>query len=142
VLNAKHGRIHGKMMTHLDTNILIDLASQNSLMLPSITKMVNDGEKFACSAITWFEFTCGPCTPELVHMVQTFITDGILDLTEKQAETAAHLFNQTGRIRRSQGDCMIAAAAIASSAPISTLNAKDFQKFVPHGLKLKTIPTT
>ncbi len=40
------------------------------------------------------------------------------------------------RRRNSRHDCLIAACAIVSDAPISNLNLQDFERFIPFGLRL------
>jgi predicted nucleic acid-binding protein len=57
-------------------------------------------------------------------------------LSSQDAETAAQLFNQTGRGSRSLADCMIAAIVIRSGAKLATLNQSDFQRFAQYGLTL------
>jgi predicted nucleic acid-binding protein len=36
---------------------------------------------------------------------------------------------------------MIAAAAMAAGVPVATRNVKDFERFVPFGLKLRAVAT-
>ena len=127
-------------MIHLDTNILIDLSSQNSSYLPYLVALEKRGFRFSCSSITWFEFCNGPCTEEQQLVTLRFLDNNIIPFSQHQARLASQLFNQTGRRRSSRADCMIAAAAIHNNAPIATYNHKNFEKFTPHGLKIEAIP--
>lgn len=56
--------------------------------------------------------------------------------TRDDAETAARLFNESGRRRGSLTDCMIAAAALADGAAVATANPADFQRLHDFGVKL------
>jgi len=126
-------------MIHLDTNILIDLSSQHSDILPHLITLENRGFRFSCSAITWFEFCNGPCTEAQQQISLKFLNNIIIPFSQHHANLASQLFNQTGRRRSSRADCMIAAVAILNNAPIATYNVKDFEKFTPNGLKIEAI---
>jgi predicted nucleic acid-binding protein len=68
--------------------------------------------------------------------VDLLIQGRIVPFGRSEAQIAAALFNATGRRRASRPDCLIAAAAICSSAPLATYNRKDFSRFVALGLRL------
>lgn len=126
-------------MKHLDTNVLIELTDNESINRPRIRRRIADGEKFACSAISWSEYCNGPFSEPQKQFLLQIIDQTIIPFDREQAELAADLFNKTGRKRSSKSDCMIAASAIHHNAPISTNNLKDFQNFIPHGLLLKSL---
>lgn len=65
----------------------------------------------------------------------------VLDFTGKEAEQASLLFHYTCRRRGSHSDCMIAACAMTHGVSVATRNIADFDKFVPHGLKLLAVET-
>lgn len=129
-------------MIHLDTNLLIDLVTANAPDLMQIRKWIGEGEEFAASAVTWSEFCNGPHSREQKDAVHHILRNNVLPFDELQAEHASRLFHYTGRRRGSHADCMIAAAAICNGAPVATRNITDFERFIPHGLKLNAIPTT
>jgi predicted nucleic acid-binding protein len=129
------------VVIHLDTNILIDLVTLGSPQVSLIRSWLEAGEKLTISSIAWSEFCNGPHTRQQKDAVRAILAGGICPFTEEQAEQASRLFHYGGRRRGSHADCMIAAAAMCSRQPIATRNIKDFQKFVPHGLMLKEVPT-
>jgi predicted nucleic acid-binding protein len=123
-------------MIHLDTNYVIGLVTLNSPLRPILFGWVNGGEKLAVSAVAWSEFLNGPVKTQQIHDA-LFLLDGrIIPFSEAEAEKAAELFNHTGRKRGAKPDCFIAAAAIQAGVPLATRNTKDFQPFVPLGLRL------
>lgn len=128
-------------MIHLDTNILIDLVTIGSPQIGLIRQWLADDEALAVSSIAWSEFCNGPHTREQKDAVHAILGRRVVPFDETQAEQASRLFHYTGRRRGSHADCMIAAAAICSQAPVATRNVKDFEKFVPHGLTLKPVST-
>ena len=129
-------------MIHLDTHILIDIVTADSPQLERVRGWLSDGKKLAASAIAWSEFCNGPHSSEQKNAVFAILQKKIHPFDAQQAEQASKLFHLTGRKRGSHADCMIAAAAMSNGAPVATRNIKDFQKFVPYGLKLEAIPTT
>lgn len=95
-------------MTHLDTNLLIDLVTIGSPHIAVIRQWLEDGEELAVSAIAWSEFLNGPQK----DAVQAIVEGRILDFTAKDAEQAPRLFHYTGRKRCSHANCIIAACAM------------------------------
>ena len=67
------------------------------------------------------------------------LAGGIIPFGEPHAKEAARLFYAVGRSRRFKFDSLIAATAILANAELATVNAADFQSFVPHGLKLRDL---
>lgn len=128
-------------MIHLDTNILIDIVTTGSPQIELVRNWIKEGRKLATSAVAWSEFCNGPHSAQQKNAVYAILRKKVHAFDAKQAEQASKLFHLTGRTRGSHADCMIAAAAMSNGVPIATRNVKDFQKFVPYGLKLETVPT-
>jgi predicted nucleic acid-binding protein len=126
---------------HLDTNLLIDLVTEGSPHVAIIREWLEDGETLGASAVAWSEFCNGYLTAEQKDAVFAVLERQVSDFTWRQAEDAARLFHRTGRRRSSHADCMIAAAAMAAGVPVATRNVKDFERFVPFGLKLRAVAT-
>lgn len=126
---------------HLDTNLLIDLVTAGSPHIALIRQWLDEGEKLGASAVAWSEFCNGPLTAEQKDAVFAVLGRRVADFTWRQAEDASRLFHRTGRRRGSHADCMIAAAAMAAHIAVATRNVKDFERFVPFGLKLRAVAT-
>lgn len=124
------------MTVHLDTNLLVELGLNGSKMRGIFISWIVEGNFLAASSVSWSEFCNGPVTAEQRKTVETALDDRILNFSKPMAEMASFLFNSTGRRRGAHSDCMIAACAIISGAPLSTLNLKDFERFILHGLRL------
>ena len=122
-------------MIHLDTSFLIRALPSGSPEERAIEGWIDADETLAMSTVAWVEFLCGPLDrPALEFAVG--VIDRYIEFTPAHAEIAARLFNQSGRRRGAQMDCMIAAAAIAENAPIATADARDFRRFEGAGLTL------
>lgn len=128
-------------MIHLDTNILIDLVTVGSPQVALIRDWLAEGEILAVSSIAWSEFCNGPHSRQQKDAVHAILGGGVVAFSEDHAEQASRLFHYTGRKRGSHADCMIAAAALCTRNPLATRNIRDFEKFIPHGLRMKAIPT-
>lgn len=126
------------MILHFDTNELIQICLTTSITGGKLLDWLKEGNVAAASTVTWSEFCNGPLSLSRKNAIIAILGGQILDFTQPMAETASLLFNATGRRRGSHPDCMIAATAIVSGAPLSTRNLKDFERFVPHGLLLHT----
>jgi predicted nucleic acid-binding protein len=98
------------------------------------------GDQASACAQAWFEFLCGSnqfgVTESEIELVQGILQDRIVAVDSTTASLGARLFNETGRRKGSQGDCIIAAAAILEDASLFTLNRNDFGRFEPFGLRL------
>jgi predicted nucleic acid-binding protein len=128
-------------LVHLDTNILIDLISLDC-PYPSVGMVQNwlsYGEELAISAVAWSEVCNGNITGEQKRGLEQIVEGRVLDFTKAEAEVASRLYHATGRRRGSHADCMIAAAAMSRGHDIATRNVADFERFRPHGLKLRAI---
>jgi predicted nucleic acid-binding protein len=123
-------------MIHLDTNYLIALVTPDSPARPHLFQMMGSGEKMAASTIAWSEFLNGPVKDQHIRDVFAMIEGRLISFGEREAVGAAELFNRTGRKRHKQIDCFIAATALCAQVPLATKNTKDFQPFVPLGLRL------
>jgi predicted nucleic acid-binding protein len=128
-------------MIHLDTNILVDLVTVGSPQVALIREWLTVGETLAVSSIAWSGFCSGPHTRKQKDAVHAILVGGVIAFSEEHAEHAARLFHYTGRKRGSHAYCMIAAAALCSRVPVATRNIRDFEKFIPHWLKLEAVPT-
>ncbi|MCE2960107.1 MAG: PIN domain-containing protein [Akkermansiaceae bacterium] len=124
------------MTLHFDTNELIQISFTTSDLGAILLPWLKKGNIAAVSTITWSEFCNGPVTNTQKNVISSILSGNIIDFTKPMAETASFLFNSTGRRRGSHPDCMIAACAILSGAPLCTKNLKDFNRFVPFGLRL------
>ena len=125
----------------LDTNVLIDLVTSGSPHIATIRTWLEDGEHLGTSAIAWSEFCNGPHSAAQKDAVFAILETRVTAFTREQAEEASRLFHQTGRRRGSHADCMIAAAGMAAGVPVATRNIKDFERFVPFGVKVRAVET-
>lgn len=124
-------------MIHLDTNFLVDLVTIGSPGGLKISAWLKAGKSVTTSAVAWSEFCNGPLSKAQKDAAFAVLDRQITDFTWREAEEAARLFNLSGRRRGSHADCMIAAAAIVSGAPLATFNTEDFQRLAPFGLQLE-----
>ena len=120
-------------MIHLDTSFLIRGSVSGSPEDGALRGWVGIQESLGVSTVAWAEFLCGPYERSSLEFLIGVI-DRYVDFTSAHAEIAARLFNQSGRRRGAQMDCMIAATAIAENAPIATTNERDFRQFEAEGL--------
>ncbi|MDT0496880.1 PIN domain-containing protein [Algiphilus sp. W345] len=125
-------------MIHLDTNALIALPLWAQGDHPLIQRVIQ-GEHTAASAIVWYEFLCGPVDPDEIKLAEAFIERRIIPVDEHHAHCAAQLFNEAGRKRGLRTDALIAATAMLGNAELLTVNRKDFDAFVPAGLRLMPV---
>ena len=122
-------------MIHLDTSFLIRALIQGTPEDRALRRWIVEGETLAVTAIAWAEFQCGPLSASELATVAALI-DHHRDFTREDAESAACLFNDSGRRRGSLIDCMIAAAALADDASVATGNSADFERLRPLGVRI------
>ena len=123
-------------MIHLDSNLLIALTDAADPHRPAALRLMQTFPHAAISSLAWWEFECGPVSPEGLALVRIMLPGGIIPLGPAEATEAARLFNAVGRARRFKFDSLIAASAILAGVALATVNPADFEPFVPHGLKL------
>ena len=112
-------------MIHLDTGFLIRALVRGTTEDGALRRWIAHGESLAVCSVAWAELQCGPLTSSELALAGAII-DRHRDFTKDDAETAARLYNESGRRRGSLIDCMIAAAALADDAPVATANRADF----------------
>jgi predicted nucleic acid-binding protein len=120
---------------HLDTSFLIRALRAGSAADATLRRLIGDGNRLAMSSVAWAEFLCGPAGDDILGAATRLITERV-PFDERDAETAASLFNETGRRRGSLVDCMIAATALRRHAALATSNLDDFRRFEASGLRL------
>ena len=123
------------MVIYLDTNFLIEAQKSGTPSSQRFGVWLINGDTFEVSTMVWAEFLCGPLQAGEESMARQIIAVKHV-ITEREAELAAQMFDQTGRRSRSLADCIIAAGAILAGVPLATENTADFQRFVPFGLRL------
>lgn len=122
-------------MIHLDTSFLIRALVPGTLQDRSLKQWIRRGEPLAISTIAWAEFRCGPLQPGELALAEG-VVGKCRDFTRDDAETAARLYNESGRRRGSLADCMIAAAALGDGAAVATANARDFEVLEAFGVTI------
>jgi len=120
-------------MIHLDTSFLIRALVRGTQEDRALRRWIANGESLAVCSVAWAEFQCGPLTSSELAVAGAII-DGHRDFTKDDAETAARLFNESGRRRGSLIDCIIAAAAHADDAPVATANRAEFLRLSALGV--------
>ncbi len=120
-------------MIHLDTSFLIRALVRGTPEDQALRRWIANGESLAVCSVAWAEFQCGPLTASELAVAGAIIGRH-RDFTRDDAESAARLFNESGRRRGSLIDCMIAAAAQADGAPVATANKADFMRLSDQGV--------
>jgi len=124
-----------RQVISLDTNYLILALVPGSREAQEVIAWSQAGEPLVTSAVSWYEFLCGPVSPAQVRAIQSILQQ-ILPFDQPQAALAAQLFEAAGRRRSLRVDSMIAGSAMAAGAALATDNRSDFAAFTAHGLKL------
>ncbi|MDN5753536.1 MAG: type II toxin-antitoxin system VapC family toxin [Nitrosospira sp.] len=122
-------------MIHLDTSTLVALPEWLRQDNTTVNRIIN-GEPAAACSIVWYEYSVGPLVDGEAEMARAFLQGGITNVSEKDAELAAKLYNKAGRQRRFKTNVLIAACAMSASAELVTRNLADFEPFVEYGLRL------
>jgi hypothetical protein len=76
-------------MILLDTNYLIRALVPQSEEMQRIVDWITAGEELITSAVSWYEFICGPVDEEGIAVVSSLIEDRIIPFTRDQAAEAA-----------------------------------------------------
>ena len=126
---------------HLDTCFLIRSLVPGSPEDRSLRGWLEARVPIAVSLIAWAEFLCGPVSKSDLEIARLVVGRPV-PLTEADAESAAGLFNGSGRRRGSFLDCLIAAVAIRMGTVLATSNAQDFRGFVEAGLEIADVAKT
>ena len=92
------------------------------------------------STWAWGELLCGPLGSEDASLALRIVRRHV-PLWLEEATEAARLFNATGRRRGSLPDCVVVASAVLSNSPLATSDKRDFERFLPLGLMIETVPS-
>ncbi len=127
-------------MIHLDTNLLIAIVRPDDLHHSVAASVLSSTGPFGCSSIAWMELRSKPLHSHDLLALGALLSGGVDSFDQSSADLAGQLYHQTSSKRRNRLDTMIAAAAILAGAELATVNPEDFAPFVPHGLKLLSLP--
>jgi predicted nucleic acid-binding protein len=123
-------------MIHLDASLLVALIKKSDVHHATAGRAIAGPGPFGCSSIAWMELHSKPVHPRDTAALKALLNAGISPLDEASAALAGEIYHRTGSNRRTRLDTIIAATAILTGAELATVNAGDFEPFVPHGLKL------
>ena len=122
-------------MIPLDTSFVIRGLIPGTPEDARLEAWIRAREPLGIAAIAWAEFLCGPVTrSQITHAASVLGEPAVFD--RQTAETAALLFDASGRRRGTMVDCFIAATAIRAGASLATVNTADFRRMVGAGLVL------
>ena len=124
-------------MIHLDTNFLIRGLARGTPQDKMLRDWLKRGETLGMSTVAWTELLCGPIDTRHLQLATAIVSERV-PLVEDDSALAARLFNESGRRRGTLADCMIAATALRSKAPLATANPADFNRFEDAGLTVLT----
>jgi predicted nucleic acid-binding protein len=122
-------------MICLDTNYLILGLQQGTAEARELVAWTKAKEPLITAMPAWFEFLCGPVTPNQIATMRAFLRE-VVAFGEPQVTEAARLFNAVGRKRTLRIDSMIAGSAVVAGARLATNERDDFAAFAPYGLQL------
>ncbi len=115
-------------MIHLDTSVLIDALTGPRRLAPSLRLAIEAGERILFSTIVLYEWARGPrLRTELAAQEALFPREAAAPFGVVEASIAAELYRIVKTPRGREIDLAIAAAAIAQSAQLWTLNVQDFR---------------
>ncbi len=126
-------------MIHLDTSLLIAMVNAADAHHAMARRLTAASAPFAASAVAWMEFQSRPVPPVVTQALKGLLVGGIAGFDEPTATLAGELFYFTGSKRRTRMDAMIAASAILAGAELATANPIDFEGFIAHGLKIRSV---
>lgn len=127
----------GLATIHLDTSFLIAALHRDRPERSRLEEWLVEGVDIGISAVAWGDFCCGPATAAERSAACRLLPEPV-PLTGPDGETAARLFNLSGRRRSSFEACLIAAVAMSSDAAIATRNPPAFRWFQSEGLIILT----
>lgn len=115
------------MRFHLDTDFLVYALSEAGVERRRLSDLAASDAEIQVSAVTWYEFSRGPRTPEQLAVARSlFFEDGIVPFSEELAGLAAEVFRTLGSPRRRAADIAIGVTAAAMKATLLTRNRNDF----------------
>ncbi len=119
-----------------DTSILIDYFRKSDKLNSVLIALFDQGYDFSISAITHYEIYSGATALQLPFWTDLLNNTKVLPFDQAISQIAVDINLVLKRNRKQIGmaDLFIAATAISTSLPLSTLNKKHFDRI--DGLKL------
>lgn len=112
---------------HLDTDFLVFALAQDGPERARLREAAASEAVLEISAIAWYEFCCGPRTPDEVSAArQLFGEDGVVPFTRDLAERAGEQFRRLGSPRRRAADIAVGTTAVDQGALLLSRNTRDF----------------
>lgn len=95
--------------------------------MPSLTRLVDDGERLGLCTMVLYEWLRGPRLPvELAVQEVLLPSDSALPFEAEDARISAEIYRALPRARSRETDIAIAACAIRHNAELWTRNRADF----------------